>query len=107
MPTFVASLTLAALLLIARTTEAAGGDWLVDGTPYVATAAVSGDAKRVELANGLLHRSIVLLPNAATVAFDNLMTGQSELRSVRPEAMVTINGVAYPVGGLEGQPIHN
>ena len=107
MPHFLSSLTSAALLILSGTSAADGGDWLVDGAPYVATAAISDDAKRVDLDNGLLRRSIVLLPNAATVAFDNLMTGQSELRSVRPEATVTINGVAYSVGGLEGQPIHN
>jgi len=35
------------------------------------------------------------------------MTGQNELRAVRPEAVLVINGKEYPVGGLEGQPVHN
>lgn len=34
------------------------------------------------------------------------MTGQSILRSVRPEARVVIDGVVYNVGGLVGQPNH-
>jgi len=38
---------------------------------------------------------------------ENLMTGESELRSVRPEAILTLNGKDYPVGGLLGQPIQN
>ena len=35
------------------------------------------------------------------------MTGQNELRAVRPEAVLVINGKEYPVGGLEAQPVHN
>jgi len=35
------------------------------------------------------------------------MTGANELRSVRPEAILTIDGRALAVGGLKGQPIHN
>ncbi len=40
----------------------------------------------------------------ATVAFDNLMTGQSLLRAVKPEAMLQLDGVSVAVGGLAGQP---
>ena len=40
------------------------------------------------------------------MAFDNLMTGQAMLRSVRPEARVTIDGKSFDVGGLVGQPNH-
>ena len=35
------------------------------------------------------------------------MTGNSELRAVRPEAIVTLDGKDYPVGGLDGQPVQN
>ena len=31
---------------------------------------------------------------------------QAMLRSIRPEARVTIDGVAHDVGGLVGQPNH-
>ncbi|MFZ4574763.1 MAG: hypothetical protein ACOYN0_10230, partial [Phycisphaerales bacterium] len=61
----------------------------------------------ITLSNGLVSRTIRVTPNAATVALDNQMTGQSELRSVRPEASVTLNGRAFDVGGLSGQPVHN
>ncbi len=46
-------------------------------------------------------------PNAATVDFSNLITGEQLLRAVGPEARVTINGVDYAIGGLEGQPVKN
>lgn len=81
-------------------------DYLIDN--HFAKSAVyrDPDAKRLILDNGLIRRSWRLEPNGACVAFDNLMTGQSMLRSVRPEARVTINGVSLDVGGLIGQPNH-
>jgi hypothetical protein len=82
-------------------------DWLIDSTPYVATALASPDGREVTLANGLVRRVVRLQPNAATVAFDNLITGASLLRSVRPEARVVLEGASYDVGGLSGQPVHN
>ena len=82
-------------------------DWLIDGSSYQTEVTLSPDKKQLELSNGLLRRTFTLVPNGATIAFDNLMTGQSELRAVRPEALLVINGKEYPVGGLEGQPVHN
>ena len=82
-------------------------DWLIDGSSYKTEANLSSDKKQIELTNGLLRRTFSLTPNGATIALDNLMTGQNELRAVRPEAVLVINGKEYPVGGLEGQPVHN
>lgn len=85
----------------------ASGDWLIDPSPFVAKVTPNRDGNEIELANGLVRRVIRLQPNAATVAFDSLMTGESLLRSVRPEASVTLDGVKYEIGGLNGQPVHN
>ena len=63
-------------------------DWLIDGSSYKSTAQTTHEGKRLELTNGLLRRTFLLAPNAATIAFDNLMTGQNELRAVRPEINV-------------------
>lgn len=82
-------------------------DWLIDGKSYLAQAIVSADQKRLELTNGLYSRTFSLFPNGATIALDNRMTGESELRAVRPEALLVINGKQYPVGGLTNQPVHN
>lgn len=82
-------------------------DWLIDGSSFVAEACLTHDGKRLELTNGLLRRTFLLQPNAATIAYDNLMTGQAELRAVRPEAILVLDGKEYPVGGLTGQPVHN
>jgi hypothetical protein len=84
-----------------------GDDWLV--APARARSAVYRGAHPAEiiLSNGLVRRTWRLAPNAATVALDNLVNGQSLLRSVRPEAIVQLQGVKYPVGGLIGQRVHN
>lgn len=82
-------------------------DWLIDGSSFKADVKLSADGKRLELSNGLLRRILLLQPNAATIALDNLMTGQSELRAVRPEAQLVIDGKEYPVGGVSGQPVSN
>ena len=48
--------------------------------------------------------SFRLEPNAATVGFDNLVSGQALLRGVKPEAVITVDGKTVEVGGLTGQP---
>ena len=88
---------------IARPVDA---DYLVHDIGRSAEAYRSDDGREIVLDNGLVRRTWRLAPNGACVGFDNLMTGQSMLRSVRPEARVTIDGVAYDVGGLTGQPNH-
>ena len=85
----------------------AAPDWLVDPSPYRASVQVAADGRSLSVSNGLLRRTIRLSPNAATVALDNLMTGASEIRSVRPEAVVEIDGRRFDVGGLVGQKVHN
>jgi len=59
------------------------------------------------MGNGLISRVFSLSPNGATVGFENLMAGESLLRSVRTEAEINIEGIALRVGGLTGQPVHN
>ncbi|MFM1920903.1 MAG: hypothetical protein RLZZ303_2537, partial [Candidatus Hydrogenedentota bacterium] len=81
-------------------------DWLVHDITESAGAYRSADGRELVLDNGLIRRTFRLAPNAATVGYDNLMTGESVIRAVRPEARVSLNGVAYDVGGLTGQPNH-
>ncbi|MCW3054380.1 MAG: hypothetical protein JWN14_3550, partial [Chthonomonadales bacterium] len=91
---------------ISASSTAAGNqaDWLV--TPVAAKAAVHliPDRHEVVLENGLIRRTFRIAPNAATVGFDNLMTGETVLRGVKPEAQLQFDGVHYDVGGLRGQP---
>jgi len=79
-------------------------DWLLDNQPYKAIGNYNQAENQLELTNGLIRRTFKLSPNAATVGFDNLITGETILRGVKPEGRVTIDGITYDVGGLEGQP---
>jgi hypothetical protein len=83
---------------------AADGDWLIKPIARKAGVYRSADGRQVIVCNGLIARSFRIVPNAATAALDNLMTGESMLRGVKPEATVTIDGETFDVGGLKGQP---
>ncbi len=86
------------------TPEAKPADWLLNAQKTRATVYRNADDKEIILSNGLIRRSFRLAPNAATVAFDNLMTGAALLRAVKPEAVLELDGVRYEIGGLVGQP---
>ena len=79
-------------------------DWLIESEGFAAGVFHTSYQNEIVLDNGLVRRTLRVAPNAATVAFDNLMTGESMLRGVKPEAIVTIDGQRYEVGGLTGQP---
>ncbi len=78
-------------------------DWLISNESFKASVCRTERAHEIVLDNGLVRRTFRIAPNGATVGLDNLMTGQAVLRGVKPEALVTINGVRYEVGGLTGQ----
>ena len=78
-------------------------DWLINPTEFTAQILKSKDGQTVTLTNGLISRRIRLLPNAATVDYQNQMTGEAIIRAVRPAAIVTLDGKRYKIGGLEGQ----
>lgn len=81
-------------------------DWLIDSDSAIATLYLDKKENLV-FSNGLVSRTFSIAPDVATIGFDNLVSGESILRSVRQEAEVTINGNQIKVGGLYGQPIHN
>ncbi|MBS1859037.1 MAG: alpha-galactosidase [Acidobacteria bacterium] len=91
-----------ALLLLAAL-SAGAADWLIAPPKEHAAVRRSTDGREVTLSNGLIRRVWRLTPDAATVAFDNLTTGASLLRGVKPEAEVELDGHRYSVGGLKGQ----
>ena len=81
-------------------------DWLVEKLTQKA-ALYRDEDQNLVLSNGLVSRIFSISPDVGTIGFDNLMTNQGLLRSVRPEAEVVIDGIRLEVGGLSGQPIHN
>lgn len=78
-------------------------DWLLSSHRFQASVFESDSAETVTLDNGLIRRTISKRLGS-TIRFGNLMTGESIIRSVEPEALVTINGVSFSVGGATGQP---
>jgi hypothetical protein len=78
-------------------------DWLISPSGYNARIIRDETMNEVTLTNGLVKRTIRLHPNAATVAFQNLMTGEAILRGIKPEAEVELDGRSFEIGGLVGQ----
>jgi hypothetical protein len=86
--------------------EGAPADWLLGGFGGKAGVYRSADGRDIVLENGLLRRTFRVTPNTACTDFYNRSSGQQLLRSARPEARVTLEGVAYNVGGLYGLKEH-
>ena len=78
-------------------------DWLIDGSGFHAEVYKGKKPGVIVLSNGLIKREFLLSPNATTIGFENLMTGESILRGVKPEAEISIDGINYEIGGLKGQ----
>jgi len=109
-------LSLAALLLqlpVPADSAAAPyrGDWLVESPKIACTADRSADGREIVLTNGLVRRVFTLVPHPgdalhfgiATTAIDELVTGESFVRAVEPEAVLRLQGKTLNVGGLLGQ----
>ena len=68
-------------------------DWLVTQIKEPVKVEKRLDGREIVLSNGLISRTFRLVPNAATVAYDNLMRGESIIRGVKPEAIIELDGV--------------
>ncbi|MBD2756369.1 alpha-galactosidase [Spirosoma validum] len=82
------------------------GDWLVTSVSQKAGVFQANGGKDLVLSNGLLTRRFRIMPNLATIDYQNLSTNEQFVRSVKPEAMLTLKGKTYRVGGLYGQKEH-
>ncbi len=78
-------------------------DWLVRPVKQQAEIYRTANGKDLVLSNGLVQRTFRLQPDLACIDYRNLVNGQQLLRAVKAEARITINGKAFPVGGLAGQ----
>jgi len=91
------------LCLTANAQTQPQSDWLLNPIAYKAVIKPSASGKEITLNNGLVKRTFRLNPNLVCTDYTNLVNGQQLLRSVKPEARLTINGKNYNVGGLIGQ----
>jgi hypothetical protein len=78
--------------------------WLIAPVKQKAAVYEGNEGKDLVLYNGLVKRVFRMEPNVTCIEYKNLGNGQQLLRAVKAEARLTINGKAYNVGGLYGQP---
>lgn len=78
-------------------------DWLLAPFPQKTNIYRTAHRDEIAMSNGLIRRTWRLRPNAATVGYDNLMTGAAILRAVKPEAYIEVDWQHLAVGGLRGQ----
>ncbi len=78
-------------------------DWLIDSRQAKAGIYRDAERERLILSNGLLTRSFCFVPGLACIDFRNESSGEQLIRSVKPEAKITVNGKELAVGGLMGQ----
>jgi hypothetical protein len=95
------------LLIGVSCTETQQGhkDWLLDRSGYISEIKDAGN--RLIMTNGLITRTFSLKPDGATIGFHNNITNKELLRSVKPEAVITVDGTPVKIGGLTGQPVNN
>ena len=80
-----------------------GFDWLINPEKSESFIRTSPDGSQLTIGNGMVARTFKLNPALSTVSMSNYMTGEEMVRAASPEAIITIDGKEYNVGGLAGQ----
>jgi hypothetical protein len=70
----------------------------------MATASITISADHIELKNSLVRRLVQTKGFVGTTSFMRLDTSEEFVRTVEPEAKVTVDGVEYWLGGVESLP---
>lgn len=96
-------MVLSALLTLSLTMMNPSRDWLLGNQDFQTKTSV-GPA-RIILSNGLISRSW-MTDSGACFSFLEESNRAEFLRTVKPEASITIKGKRYDVGGLESFPDH-
>ncbi len=87
--------------------EILAADWLIDSASFKSEVQIDEAAGRIVLTNGLVRRTLVTRPAAATLSLLNLSSGEEYIRALSPEGFVTLDGQEYSLGGLRGAPVAN
>jgi hypothetical protein len=81
-------------------TIVSASDWLVDKITDITTLTKTSSGTLL-LSNKLISREFLLDPDFATIDFRDLHTTNSSiLRCVKPEAVITLDGIVYNIGGV-------
>jgi hypothetical protein len=86
------------LLNVSSFGQSNSGDWLVDLKKRPAEIQEIS-LHEIRLLNGLIQRTFSIADNLVCYDFTNLMNGSQLLRTIMPEARITLNGKTYEVGG--------
>ena len=78
-------------------------DWLVSTAAPTPTTLTQPTPGTLLLSNGLLSRTFATSPCFATIDVALARPPQTFFRGLSPEALITLNGDAFPVGGCVGQ----
>jgi hypothetical protein len=78
-------------------------DWLLGKHPFPTKVSIGND--KTVISNGLISRSWIS-KSGACYSFREESNQGEFLRTVKPEASITVNGKHYDVGGLEPFPDH-
>ena len=82
-------------------TSSLARDWLVDRISDVTTLTTTPSGTLL-LSNTLISREFLIDPDFATIEFRDLHTTDSSLlRCVKPEAIITLDGIEYNIGGVK------
>jgi hypothetical protein len=80
-------------------------DWLIN---KVATAVtVERESNFIRFSNGIISRMWYVGENIGCISFKNLCSDAEFVRSIQPEAIISIDGIEYQVGGIWHDKVHN
>lgn len=91
---------LACIFIHQQPSRAKMPDWLIKKVT-TSTQLQKLSNGNLRLTNGLISREFVLHPDFATIDFISHEKDSSLLRALNPEAVISLDGLYYPVGGVK------
>jgi hypothetical protein len=77
-------------------------DWLLNAVEEKAEIYRTADSKKIIIDNGLIQRSFLVEPDFTCISYIIKSNDQQLLRSLSPEAIITVDGREYTIGGSKG-----
>ena len=80
-------------------------DWLINKVTTPVT--IEREANSITISNDIISRTWYVGESIGCISFKNLCSDAEFVRSIQPEAIVTIDGKEYQVGGILHDKVHN